>query len=136
MSGGWRCCGYSLATAVIYRPEVLVSSPILFSFSHDERQGAILHAGTNRVVSPDDPAVAGEVLEIYGAGLTDRSVIPPQVAIGGRMAEVLFFGDAPGLTGVNQVQVRVPVGIKPGESVPVRLNYLARPSNAVTIGVK
>lgn len=135
MAGGWICCGYSVANAEIYAPAVLTPSPVLYSVS-GSTQGAIWDATTGRAASPQTPATAGEVLSMYTRGLMEGSVIPPQIAFGAQLAEVLFFGDAPGYPGYFQVNFRVPNGVAPGPAVPVRLTYLNRPSNQVTIGVQ
>jgi hypothetical protein len=125
-----------LTSAEIYTPSVRVAPPVLFSLSGDgQGQGAILHANTPRVASSGDPAAEGEYLEIYLTGLTDGSVIPPQVSIGGRAAAVSYFGPS-GYPSVNQINVRVPSGVAPGPAVPVWLSYIGRPSNQVTIGVQ
>ncbi|HEY6345790.1 MAG TPA: kelch repeat-containing protein [Bryobacteraceae bacterium] len=135
LAGGWICCGFSVANAEIYLPAMLMPSPVLYSLPGGT-QGAILHADTRQVVSAANPARAGEAIEVYGAGLVEGSIIPPQVAISGRLAQVLFFGDAPEYPGLNQINVLVPNGLSSGPAVPVRINYLTRPSNEVTIALQ
>jgi uncharacterized protein (TIGR03437 family) len=68
--------------------------------------------------------------------LFEGGVIPPQVTVGRQLAEILYFGDAPGYPGYFQVNFRVPNGVAPGTAVSVRLAYIGRPSNAVTIGLQ
>jgi hypothetical protein len=126
-----------ISSAELYTPPLLAPAPALFSLSGDgQGQGTVLHATTHQVASSDNPAIAEEALEIYCTGLTEGSVISPQAIIGGRMAEVLSYGNAPGLPGLNQVNVRVPSAVVPGSAVPVHLTYTGRTSNEVTIAVQ
>lgn len=67
--------------------------------------------------------------------LAEGGVIPPQVAVGGQMAQVLYFGDAPGYPGYFEVNFPAPK-VAPGSGIPVRLTYLFRSSNGVTIAAQ
>jgi hypothetical protein len=135
LAGGWICCGFSVANAEVYAPAVLVPSPRLYSLS-GATQGAIWNSATGQVASPQTPASSGQVLSMYTNGLIEGGVIPPQVSLGGQLAEILYFGDAPGYPGYFQVNFRVPAGVTPGPAIPVRLTYLNRPSNEVSIAAQ
>jgi uncharacterized protein (TIGR03437 family) len=95
-------------------------------FTVDGRAAVALHTETGRLVSAADPAKPGEVVAIYATGLGPlkgvvasgvpapasppiETLVRPNVTLGGLSAEVLFSGLAPGLVGVNQINVRVPV---------------------------
>lgn len=126
-----------LSSAEIYTPAVTVPAPALFSQSDGGRgQGAVWHAQTGQIASADNPAVAGEALSMYTTSLAAGSVIAPQVIVSGRLAQVLYFGAAPGYPGYCQVNFLLPNGIPPGSAVPVRLTYIGRSSNSVTVAVQ
>jgi hypothetical protein len=144
--GAEFCC---FASAELYIPPVLVPAPTLLSLSGDGRgPGTIIRAGTalvssrtgalfGEVTSSRNPAEAGEALELYCTGLGDGSSrIPPAVTIGGRRADILSVRNVPGSAGTSQVTFRVPKGVAPGSAVAVRLMYLGRTSNEVTIVVQ
>jgi uncharacterized protein (TIGR03437 family) len=104
-------------------------------------QGAILNqdGGTN---GPQNGADAGSVISIFATGegqttpagvngqlasltLADLAhpLLPVTARIGGRDAEVLYAGSAPGVTaGALQVNVRIPTDAPRGAAVPVSIN--------------
>jgi hypothetical protein len=140
--GGWTSnstpsAAILWASAELYKPSAPVPAPLLFSLSGDgQGQGAIWDAATGQVPSANNPAFAGEALSMYTTSLVEGGVMPPQVSVGGRLAKVLFFGDAPGYPGYFQVNFQVPIGVTAGSAVPVRLMYLGRSSNSTTIAVQ
>ena len=101
--------------------------------------------------APSRPARPGDVLQIFatGQGETTPPVdegrpapydplavtpAPPEAAIGGRPAAVLFSGLAPGLPGVWQINARIPADAPEGPSVPLVVTY-GLASNALPVAV-
>jgi hypothetical protein len=140
IAGGIHYVSYHwppLASAELYTPASVIPAPVLFSLSGDSQgQGAIWNSYTGQIASDGNRVSVGDVLSMYTTSLFEGGAIPPQVAVGGRPAEILFFGGAPGYPGYYQVNFRVPDGVVPGPAVPVRLNFIGRTSSAVTIGVQ
>ena len=122
-------------------------------------QGAILIANTNRLAMPETPNVPSEPAQIggfisifcTGLGATEPAVAsgdsgpagplatvttPVSVAIGSQPSTVSFAGLAPGFVGVYQVNAQVPVGVTPGDAVPVVLTQGGFQSNTATIAVQ
>jgi uncharacterized protein (TIGR03437 family) len=65
-----------------------------------------------------------------------KTVIVPQVTIGGRPAQVVFSGLTPGFAGLYQVNAIVPAGVAPGDSVPIRVSTPNGLSDTVLIAIQ
>ncbi len=106
-------------------------------------------ASTN---SSSIPAASGSVVVLYVTGAGQMSppaatgslsanplpqpLLPVAVQIGGLDAEVTFAGAAPGyVSGLLQVNARVPAGVTPGDSVPVTVAVGGIASNTASIAV-
>jgi trimeric autotransporter adhesin len=106
------------------------------------------------VNSTTAPAAKGSIVSIYatGEGQTNpegidgqfatsftlpKPKLPVTVTIGGRPAEVLYSGAAPGqVAGLMQVNARIPADVDPGE-VPVTIQVGSAASQpGITVVVK
>lgn len=122
------------ATTASVNAEVKNLAPAIFTYSVGVMaQAAVFHANSGVPADPANPAVAGEVVEIYGTGLgvtaplvaagspapspPARTVVVPEVLFGNQAAQVTFSGLAPGLAGVYQVNAFVPTGLPAGQHV-------------------
>jgi uncharacterized protein (TIGR03437 family) len=97
---------------------------------------------------PDNPVQRGKVISLYGSGFgflsnappdgtpapadtlirTDRpDVILPQGLV--PVANIEFFGLAPGLVGVWQINVRIPENTAPGNAVQLSIVLRSVPNN-------
>ena len=93
--------------------------------------GVVVHHADNTLVTSERPLVAGENAYLYATGLgavdnqpatgeaasttqLSRVRSVPAVTLAGRTCEVQFAGLAPGLVGVYQINIRVPVGVASG----------------------
>lgn len=133
---------------------VVASSPGLFSvdFSGKNQVAALNEDGS--VNSAANPAEAGKLIVIYGTGAgtfrshpVDGAVIgfplpefltPLTLEIGDSPAEISYAGPAPGLvSGVFQINARVPASTPAGAQVPIRvLSGMTASPVDTTIAVK
>jgi uncharacterized protein (TIGR03437 family) len=117
---------------------VAATAPGFFTVDFSGRNQVAVLNEDGSVNSAANPSEAGRILVFYGTGAgafrtaaTDGAVIgapvpefaaPLTIEIGGLPAEVLYAGPAPGLvSGVFQINARVPAGVTPGNAVPVRV---------------
>ena len=146
-------------TAVSQPETVMVSAaqPGVFSQnSSGTGPGSILGqkaGGIPTLNTAANPASAGDALLIFCTGLgtvspsvpagtaASTSVLsytdnPVTVTVGGKDAQVLFAGLAPGWVALYQVNVLVPPGVTPGPSVPVVVTAAGAASIPVTVAIQ
>ena len=133
---------------------VAPASPGLFTVAQNgSGQGCILNQNYS-LNSAANPAARGDIVMIWGTGGgqtvppgadgqfttgTYPTIPPPWTAtVGGVDAEVVWAGAAPGMVaGINQFNIRVPLGAPSGNNVPIilKVGSVASPSTA-TLAVK
>ena len=85
------------------------------------------------VNGPTNPVRAGDAIVLFATGTGDGSVA---LSIGGRSAELLYAGPAPGTIGVTQVNAVVPTGIEPSDQVAVELRAGEAVSNRLALALR
>jgi uncharacterized protein (TIGR03437 family) len=137
-----------------YRSPVVSAAPGLFTMSSvGLGQGAILNQD-HTLNTPQNPAFRGSIVVLFatGGGQTDPpgqngvlTPIPPpgllqdvSVTIDGLPAEIMYSGGAPTLvSGVIQVNARVPAEARKGDDVPIGLTIGGQSSQpGVTLVVR
>jgi uncharacterized protein (TIGR03437 family) len=134
---------------------VAAAEPAIFTTdSSGKGQGDIFvyRSATEQILAaPGQPAKAGDILIIYCAGLgavdppidagiaVDRLIQtanPVGLTIDGVQAQVLFSGLTGGLTGLYQVNAKMPDVVTPGDAVPVVLTVGSISSPPVSMAVR
>jgi minor extracellular serine protease Vpr len=142
-------------SSIVLRLPLRKANPSFFEYfeaGSNRRYAAALDGGF-RVLSTANPVLRGQVAQLYlnglgpvdtkvgsgqvaGANPLSRTVDLPEVRIGGRPAQVLFSGLAPGIVGLYQVNVVVPNDAPTGTDVEVTLRQSGVDSRTTRIPVQ
>ncbi len=143
--------GASAAEAVV----LAEYAPGIFTYARTPSvvDPVIVHGGDNSLVTPSNPASAGEFVVIYvtGVGSFDnppatgapagllplaRSSVTPVITVGGLPAQVLFSGLTPGNVGLVQINVLLPSSLAAGNTLPLALTFGAASAAPVDLYVR
>jgi uncharacterized protein (TIGR03437 family) len=146
---------YQDQSSAAFPVTVAPATPGLFSVDSSGSGQALAINQDGTINSSDNPAPAGSMVVLYATGggqaapqPADGSVVsadnlplpvlPVTAQIGGRPAEVLYAGGAPGMVaGILQVNLRVPTGVATGSPAPVVLQVGGQSSQGgLTIAVR
>jgi len=130
------------------------SAPGLFTLNSSGAGGGAILNQDGSINTPDNPAERGSIVVLFGTGegqtepggqdgkiaaeILPRPRLTVSVTIGGRPADVLYAGGAPGLVaGVIQVNARVPADLPQTGELPVVLQVgSAASQHGVTLAVR
>jgi uncharacterized protein (TIGR03437 family) len=147
----WLVPKAPVAAEVVVVREAVESDPLPFSlaiyapgiFTLDGTPGgaaAALH-GDYRLITPADPALRGETIQIYLTGLGVRNPllmrpdIAPLVRIGEVAAEITYSGPTGVNPGLDQINLKVPGDAPLGAEVPLTVSLGSSASNRATLAV-
>jgi len=121
------------------------AAPAIFTRdSSGSGSAAALNALDNSVNTPTNPLHAGDYVELFATGLGRTTLKDgleyanqqPTVSIDGMDCPVTFAGRAPGFPGVDQINCRVPAGIRSNSAAPVAIVSGNRTSNVATLAIQ
>jgi uncharacterized protein (TIGR03437 family) len=82
-------------------------------------QAAFFYAtGLGALTPPVDDGSGGTDAPLVAHSATSQ----PIVTVGGSQARVDFAGQAPGYPGVNQINIVIPLGVTPGDGIPLQIH--------------
>jgi uncharacterized protein (TIGR03437 family) len=113
----------------------------------------VVHGADNSLVTPSNPASAGEVVVVYATGVGSfdnppasgaaagvnplaQAKVTPSVTVGGATAQVLFAGLTPGNVGLLQINVTLPGTLPAGNTLPVAISFGTNSAAPVNLYVK
>jgi uncharacterized protein (TIGR03437 family) len=113
--------------------------PRMFTFALNGVLLPIVTHADGTLVTPDDPAAAGEILVAYltGAAIDPQpadgapasadplslTVDPAEVTVGGAVATTLFSGATAGLVGLIQVNFQLPQTLPAGSQIDLVIGF-------------
>lgn len=133
---------------------VLKSAPGIFGYQRvASATDPIITHGNGQLVTPDNPAAAGEVLVVWTTGLGDVSNQPltgtaspasplaiantnPVVTVADRTAAVQFAGLTGGFVGLAQINIQLPDMLPQGSTLPLVIRFGSSASQIVNLAVK
>ncbi|MEZ5396102.1 MAG: SBBP repeat-containing protein [Bryobacterales bacterium] len=111
-----------------------VAAAYAVQLRNGEQTSSLVFDSNTLAAMPIDLAGADTVLELYGTGI--RNAASVTATANGQDVEVLYFGEAPGFIGLDQVNVRLPEGMAGAGMVTIIVTADGAASNPVTVQVQ